>query len=145
MCITIVAHFYLPLALCCFISVLSIDPVGAQDQPTSLAGEEFHTEVFGARVEVPPRNRKAVTAASFGVQYLHDGPSFYQVLPFGAFYVWRHSGDYTERFRGSFAVAVNDLAYNVGVRSLPGWELRFTLNNMIIPLGRSEYVEGQIS
>ncbi|HEX5544312.1 MAG TPA: hypothetical protein VFX10_02380 [Nitrospira sp.] len=75
-----------------------------------------------------------MTAASFGVQYLPNGPSFYQVLPFGAFYVWRHSGDYRERFRGSFALAVNDPAYNVGLPSWPGWELRFTLNNMIILL-----------
>jgi hypothetical protein len=141
---TSVGHSYVSLTLCCFISILSIDPVAAQDQPTPLAGQEFHTEVLGEEVDVAPRDRKTVTAASFGVQYLHDGPSFYQVLPFGAFYVWRHSGDYTERFRGSFAVAVNDLAYNVGIRSLPGWELRFTLNNMIIPLGRAEYVEGQI-
>src|SRR5689334_22186316 len=139
-----VCHSFLPLALCCFISALSIVPVEAQDKPTPLAGEEFRTEVLGEQVDVPPRDRKTVNAASFGVQYLHDGPSFYQVLPFGAFYVWRHSADYNERFRGSFAVAVNDLAYNVGIRSLPGWEFRFTLNNMIIPLGRAEYVEGQI-
>jgi hypothetical protein len=33
---------------------------------------------------------------------------------------------------------------NVGSRSSTGWEFRFTLNTMIIPLGRSEYVEGQI-
>lgn len=137
-------RLYVPLALCWFISILSIDPVRAQDQPTPLAGQEFHTEVLGEEVDVASRDRKTVTAASFGVQYLHDGPSFYQVLPFGAFYVWRHSGDYSERFRGTFAVAVNDLAYNVGIHSLPGWELRFTFNNMIIPLGRSEYVEGQI-
>jgi hypothetical protein len=139
-----VCHSFLPLALSCIISVLSIVQVEAQDKPTPLAGEEFRTEVLGEQVEVLPRDRKTVTAASFGVQYLHDGPSFYQVLPFGAFYVWRHSGDNNERFRGSFAMAVNDLAYNVGIRSLPGWELRFTLNNMIIPLGRAEYVEGQI-
>jgi len=131
------------LAFYCLV-FLSVDSVRAQEQPTPLAGEKFRTEVLGERVEVPPRDRKTVTAASFGVQYLPDGPSFYQVLPFGAFYVWRHSEDYTKRFRGSFALAVNDLAYNVGVRSLPGLELRFTFNNMIIPLGRSEYVEGQI-
>jgi len=134
----------LPLALCCFVSLLVIDSVRADDQPTPLAGEEFHTEVLGKEVDVAPRDRKTVTAASFGVQYLPNGPSFYQVLPFGAFYVWRHSGDYKERFRGSFALAVNDVAYNVGLPSWPGWELRFTLNNMIIPLGRAEYVEGQI-
>ncbi|ALA57919.1 hypothetical protein [Nitrospira moscoviensis] len=114
------------------------------EEPTPLAGEEFHTEVLGEPVTVPPRDRKTVTAASAGIAYLPDGPSFYQVLPFGAFYVWRHSDDYKERFRGSFSVAVNDVAYNVGSHSSNGWELRFTFNNMIIPLGRAEYVEGQI-
>jgi hypothetical protein len=39
---------------------------------------------------------------------------------------------------------VNDLTYNAGSHSSSGWELRMTLNTMIIPLGRSEYVEGQI-
>jgi hypothetical protein len=114
------------------------------EEPTPLAGEEFHTEVLGEPVKVPPRDRKTVTAASAGIAYLPNGPSFYQVLPFGAFYVWRHSDDYKERFRGSFSVAVNDVAYNVGSHASNGWELRFTFNNMIIPLGRAEYVEGQI-
>ncbi len=114
------------------------------EEPTPLAGEEFHTEVLGESVSVPPRDRKKVTAASFGIEVLPNGPSFYQVLPFGAFYLWRHSEDYKERLRGTFSVAVNDVAYNVGSHFSNGWELRFTLNNMIIPLGRSEYVEGQI-
>ncbi|HEY5931281.1 MAG TPA: hypothetical protein VIT63_00100 [Nitrospira sp.] len=139
-----VRHSYLPLALCCFILVLSIDPVRADEQPTPLAGERFQTKIFGESIEVAPRDRRSVTAASFGVQYLHDGPSFYQVLPFGAFYLWRQSDDYTKRFRGTFALAVNDVAWNVGSPSSNGWELRFTFNNMIIPLGRAEYVEGQI-
>jgi hypothetical protein len=116
----------------------------APEEPAPLAGEEFHTEVLGEPVTVPPRDRNRVTAASFGIEFLPNGPKFYQVLPFGAFYVWRQSDDYKERFRGTFSVAVNDLAYNVGSHLSNGWELRFTLNNMIIPLGRSEYVEGQI-
>lgn len=127
--------------------VLALCPsmaAGADEEPTPLAGEEFHTEVLGEPVSVPPRDRKTVTAASFGVQYLPDGPTSYQVLPFGAFYLWRHSNDYKERVRGTFSVAVNDVAYNVGSHSSNGWEMRFTFNNMIIPLGRSEYVEGQI-
>ena len=126
--------------------VLLIEPteIGAAEERTPLAGQEFHAEVLGEPVTVPPRDRKTVTAASVGVQYLPDGPSFYQVLPFGAFYVWRHSDDYKERFRGTFSIAVNDVAYNVGSHASNGWELRFTFNNMIIPLGRSEYVEGQI-
>ncbi len=73
-----------------------------EEQPTPLAGEEFHTKVLGEPVKVPLRDRKNVTAASFGVQYLHDGPTFYQVLPFGALYVWRNSDDLKQRFRGTF-------------------------------------------
>ncbi|HJT21296.1 MAG TPA: hypothetical protein VJ746_12545 [Nitrospira sp.] len=118
--------------------------VWAEEKETPLAGEEFHTEVMGEPVTVPPRDRRTVTAASFGVQYLPDGPSFYQVLPFGAFYVWRHSDDLSKRFRGTFSGLVNDVAMNAGTRATSGWEVRLTFNNMIIPVGRSEYVEGQI-
>ena len=117
---------------------------GEDEKPTPLAGEEYHTEVLGEPVNVAARDRKSVTAASFGIQYLPDGPSFYQVLPFGALYVWRNSDDMKQRFRGTFSGPVNDLTMNVGSHSSSGWELRFTLNTMIIPLGRSEYVEGQI-
>ncbi|HTK87566.1 MAG TPA: hypothetical protein VL329_07530 [Nitrospiraceae bacterium] len=35
------------------------------------------------------------------------------------------------------------MKYNVGSRSMKGWELVLTFNNTIIPLGRSEYVQGQ--
>ncbi len=130
--------------MCFALALCPIEGRAAEEERTPLAGEEFHTEVLGEPVTVPPRDRKTVTAASFGIQYLPDGPSGYQILPFGAFYLWRHSADYKERFRGTFSIAVNDLAYNVGSHSSNGWELRFTFNNMIIPLGRSEYVEGQI-
>ncbi|HEY6083760.1 MAG TPA: hypothetical protein VIU63_00095 [Nitrospira sp.] len=116
----------------------------SEEEPTPLAGEEFHTEVMGEPVKVPARDRKNVTAASFGVEYLPNGPSFYQVLPFGALYVWRNSDDEKKRFRGTFSLLVNDLSMNAGSYSTSGWELRVTLNNMIIPIGRAEYVEGQI-
>ncbi len=133
------------LALMTGVACISTDIFAAEDeQPTPLAGEAFDTEVMGEPVQVAPRDRKSVTAASFGVQYLPDGPSFYQVLPFGALYVWRNSDDLKQRFRGSFSGPVNDLTMNVGSRSSSGWELRFTLNTMIIPICRSEYIEGQI-
>jgi hypothetical protein len=115
-----------------------------EDEITPLAGESFQTKIFGEPVTVHARNRKNVTAASFGMQYLHDGPSFYQMLPFGALYIWRNSDDEKQRFRGTFSGAVNDVTMNVGSHSSSGWELRLTFNNMIIPFGRSEYVEGQI-
>jgi len=132
------------IALCVVWGTSLIPAAYGEDQATPLAGESFQTEVLGEPVTVRARDRKAVTAASFGVQYLHDGPSFYQMLPFGALYVWRNSDDEKQRFRGTFSGAVNDLAMNVGSLSSSGWELRLTFNNMIIPLGRSEYVEGQI-
>jgi hypothetical protein len=137
------ARFALLAGLC--VLLLSSPAHGEEEEPpTPLAGEQFDTEVMGEPVTVAPRDRKNVTAASFGVQYLPDGPSFYQVLPFGALYVWRNSDDLKKRFRGTFSGPVNDLTYNAGSHSSSGWELRMTLNTMIIPLGRSEYVEGQI-
>jgi hypothetical protein len=131
-------------ALCVVWGTSLIPAAYGMDPATPLAGEAFQTEVFGEPVTVHARDRKSVTSANFGVQYLHDGPSFYQILPFGALYVWRNSDDEKQRFRGIFSGAVNDLALNVGSHSSRGWELRLTFNNMIIPLGRSEYVEGQI-
>ena len=108
------------LTCLCVLAVTS--PVFAEEEeaPTPLAGEEFDTEVLGEPVKVPARDRKSVTAASFGVQYLPDGPTFYQVLPFGALYVWRNSDDLRQRFRGTFSGPVNDLTYNAGSRSSSG-------------------------
>ncbi|HEY7532207.1 MAG TPA: hypothetical protein VH681_05415 [Nitrospiraceae bacterium] len=123
------------------IGALAASNAYGQDDQTPLAGEEFHTEVLGEPVKVPARDRKNVTAASLGVQYLPNGPSGYQVLPFGAYYMWRNSDDEKRRFRGAFSGPVNDLSMNVGSHSSNGWELRLTLNTMIIPIGRSEYVE----
>jgi hypothetical protein len=138
-------HLLLSTAYVAACLLFSTSPGWAEEEkPTPLAGEAFDTEVLGEPVQVAPRDRKSVTAASFGIQYLPDGPSFYQVLPFGALYVWRNSDDMRQRFRGTFSGPVNDLTMNVGSRSSTGWEFRFTLNTMIIPLGRSEYVEGQI-
>lgn len=116
----------------------------ADEEPTPLAGEAFHTEVLGEPVKVPPRDRKKVTAASFGISVLPEGPKFYQVLPFGALYLWRNSDDMKQRLRATLSGPVNDVNMNVGSHSSSGWELRFTFHNMIIPLGRSEYVEAQI-
>ena len=82
---------FLTAALMCVL----ISPTYAEEEetPTPLAGEEFDTEVMGEPVKVAARDRKNVTAASFGVEYLPNGPTYYQVLPFGALYVWRNSDD----------------------------------------------------
>jgi len=83
--------------------------LAADEEATPLAGEAFHTEVLGEPVTVPPRDRKKVIAASFGVAVLPEGPQFYQVLPFGALYLWRNSDDMRQRFRTTLSGPVNDV------------------------------------
>ena len=112
------------------------------EEPTPLAGREFRTKLFGEEIHVAPRDRRSVTAASFGLQWIPDGPSQLELLPFGALYVWRNWDDDNRRFRGTISGVVNDLSYSIGLRAHPNWTLLFTLNNFIAPLGRSENVRG---
>ncbi|WHZ13685.1 MAG: hypothetical protein OJF52_000519 [Nitrospira sp.] len=119
------------------------DGVAQAEEPTPLAGKPHHTTLFGEEIYVPPRDRRNVTAASFGIQAIPNGPSQMEVLPFGALYVWRNWDDDNRRFRGTFSGVVNDIDYTIGLREYPNWSLIFTWDNFILPLGRSEYVEGQ--
>ena len=112
------------------------------DQPTPEAGQEFRTSLFGEEVYVPPRDRRSVTAVNFGIQWIPNGLPDLELLPFGALYVWRNWEKDNRTFRGTFSGIVNDLDYTIGLRTLPNWSLIFTLDNFILPLGRSESVEG---
>ena len=131
LCLDLAASIWLPSEAC------------AEETRTPLAGEEFHTELFGEPVHVPARDRRSVTAANVGVQWIPNGPPFYEVLPFGALYVWRNMDDQNRRFRGAFSGPVNDLNYNIGSKWFKGMEFVLTLDTVIIPIGRSEFVEGQ--
>ena len=117
--------------------------VAQGEEPTPIAGEEFRTTLFGEEIYVPPRDRRSVTAASFGIQAIPNGPSQMEMLPFGALYVWRNWDDDNRRLRGTFSGVVNDVDYTIGLREYPNWSLIFTWDNFILPMGRSEYVQGQ--
>ncbi len=133
-----------PLAiLLFFVIVLSALCSLADDDRTPKAGKAFRTTLFGEEIYVPPRDRRSVTAANFGINWIPNGPSQEEVLPFGALYVWRNWDEDNRRLRGTFSGFVNDVDYMIGLRSLPNWSLLFTLDNFIAPIGRSEYVEGQ--
>ena len=54
-------------------------------------------------IYVPPRDRRSVTAISFGIQALPNGPSQMEALPFGALYLWRNWDDDNRRLRGTFS------------------------------------------
>ena len=113
------------------------------EEPTPIAGEPFRTRLFGEDIYVPSRDRRSVTAASFGIQAIPNGPSQMEVLPFGALYVWRNWDNDNRRLRGTFSGVVNDVDYTIGLREYPNWSLLFTWDNFILPMGRSEYVQGQ--
>lgn len=113
------------------------------EQPTPLAGQDYRTKLFGEVIHVDHRDRRSVTAASFGLQWIPEGPPQLEILPFGALYVWRNWDDNNRRFRGTFSGAVNDLDYSIGLRSFPNWTVIFSLDNFIAPIGRSEHVEGR--
>jgi hypothetical protein len=115
----------------------------AEGDKTPEAGKEFHTTLFGEEIYVPPRDRRSVTAVNFGTNWIPNGPSQAEVLPFGALYVWRNWDTDNRRLRGTFSGVVNNIEYTIGLRALPNWSLIFTLDNFIAPIGRSEYVEGQ--
>jgi hypothetical protein len=140
------------------------ESVQADDYRTPRAGEEYHSELWGMSATAPKRDRRRVTALSLGLNYIPDGPSSPVVFPFGgallfpnehsegqdvfqplgAFYVWRHAEDNKQRFRGVISGLYNDLRYNFAPEFMhDGPEFVFTFENLTIPVGRPEYVEGQ--
>lgn len=110
---------------------------------TPLAGQPYHTEILGREIHIPSRDRRQVTALNFGVTWIPDGPSRLEILPLGALFVWRNWEEDNRRFRGTFSGAVNDILYQHGLTSNGPWFAAMTFENVIIPFGRSEYVEGQ--
>lgn len=124
---------------------IGLSPLSGSDETekTPEAGKEFNTTLFGEKIYVLPRDRRSVTAANFGLHWIPNGPSEREILPFGALYVWRNWDKDNRRFRGVFSGVVNDIDYTIGLRTLPNWSLIFTLDNYIVPIGQSEYVEGQ--
>jgi len=111
------------------------------EERPALAGQQYRTTLFGETVEVPPRDRHHVVAANLGLQWIPNGPSFYETLPFGALFIWHNWEEEQKRLRATISLAFNDIQYVKG--SKEGWESILTFTNIVIPLGRSEYVEGQ--
>lgn len=114
----------------------------AAEYRTPRAGESYTTQLFGQTVTAPARNRRSVTALNLGVQWLAGAPSDYEVLPYGAFFLWRNEDDGRQRLRAVLAGLYNEVRYNVTPEWLGQTELVMTLENMTIPFARQEFVEG---
>ncbi|MGH8508296.1 MAG: hypothetical protein ACREVH_06210, partial [Gammaproteobacteria bacterium] len=117
---------------------LLLQAVQAEPYRTPRAGEAYQTEIWTKPVTAPARDRRHVTALDLGLQYVPDGPSSPDILPFGgalvvrdtdeqgedvlqpfgAIYVWRNPEEGQQRFRGIFSGLYNDVRYNVSPRFL---------------------------
>ena len=81
----------------------------ADDEVTPLAGQEYRTKLLGQNIEVPPRDSRHVVAANFGLMWIPNGPSFYEILPFGSLYIWHNWEEEQKRLRATISVAFNDV------------------------------------
>lgn len=146
-----------------FPAALLLESAQADDYRTPRAGEAYQTELWGMPVTAPERDRRRVTALTLGLNYIPDGPSSPVIVPFGgallfrheqtggedifqpigALYVWRNPEDGKQRFRGVISGLYNDIRYNLAPEFMSGPEFVFTFENLTIPFGRPEYVEGQ--
>jgi hypothetical protein len=129
------------VAICLILS--AIQTAEGKDSDTPLAGQPYHTELWGMDIHIPPRDRRHVTAINAGGQWIPDGPSQLELVPFGALFMWRNWENDNQRFRGTFSGVVNNLYYQRGLTSMSPWFAVLTFENVILPFGRAEYVEGQ--
>ena len=121
----------------CLASSSLFSPLLSAEEPkTPLAGEEFHSDLFGQPVDVLARDRRHILAIAIGGQWIPKGPNELEVLPFGALFVWKNED--TRRFRGTFSGVYNDIRYNLGSKQWDGWEAVVTFTNFVVPAGRSE-------
>ena len=117
-----------------------LDP-DAKNYRTPLAGEGFHTTVFGEKVTVSPRERRYIQAWDLGLAAVLSEMENSRYLPFGSVYVWRRPH---EQFflRGVFVGVYNEL---VAAWSRPSWgPLEFVVDfeNFTIPASQSEFIDG---
>ena len=108
---------------------------------TPLAGDAYHTTLFGEEVNVAPRDRTNLTALNLGLYYVPDIKEEV-VTPFGTLYFWRNFDDGKTILRAVVSVVYNDVRYTVTPPALGGLEVVFTLHNFTVPVAQSEYVEG---
>jgi len=108
---------------------------------TPLAGDAYHTVLFGREVDVPARDRTNLTALNLGLYYVPDIKGEL-IQPFGAIYLWRNMDDGTSILRGVLVGIYDDIRYSVAPSALGGAKLVFTLHNFTVPVAQSEYVEG---
>lgn len=130
-------------------------PSGAEDDPmprlgepgedyeTPLAGRGFRTELFGHPVQVPPRDRRSITAWDLGFVFQPEleGAEFGTYLPFGALYFWRNP-DVDHLLRATVIGVFDDVFYAHSPEGFGPFEWIVTLQNFTPPVAQAEFVDG---
>jgi hypothetical protein len=112
-----------------------------EEYRTPRAGEGFHTTVFGEEVNVPPRDRRSVTAWNLGLSAAIPEVPESTVLPFGSFFLWRRPDEDTF-FRAVLVGLYDDVYLSKSAPSLRPFEGILTFKNITVPVDQAEYADG---
>jgi hypothetical protein len=115
-------------------------PKHDENYETPRAGTGFFTRVFGRRVVVWPQDRQSVTAWDLGAAYT-AGAKESEWTPIGAIFLWRRPNE-DVFLRGVISGFFNDIEYAYSPKGWGSFELVTTLNNLIFPAAKPEYVDG---
>ena len=122
---------------------LELPPLHKPGEPyrTPKAGEGFKTEVFGHPVEVPPQDKRSITAWDVGVSG-SPGLEQSEALPFGSLYLWRRP-DEDHYLRAIVAGLFNDISYAYSPEGFGPFEGVFSFENFTVPFDQSEFIDGE--
>ena len=94
-------------------------------------------------MEVPPRNRRDVSAFDVGIAGTIPGADENEALPFASVYLWRHPDENT-LFRAVLVAVYNEIIYTHSPDSWGPFELVATFNNYTVPVENGELIDGKI-
>ncbi|MBI4587094.1 MAG: hypothetical protein HY717_24040 [Planctomycetes bacterium] len=118
-----------------------LQPPGAPYR-TPLSGAGFKTTVFGREIEVPPRDRRSVSAWDLGLTAAAPGLKESEALPFGSLFLWRHPDDRL-LFRAVIVGFYDEIFFAKSAPSTGPFEGVLTLENFTIPSANAEYIDGR--
>ncbi len=93
-------------------------------------------------VAISARDRSTVAALNLGTSIVFPNVGGDTFVPFGAFFYKTQSADSSQRFQAILAGVANFVDYADGSWNDSGWEAVFHAENVTIPVGQTETIEG---
>ena len=130
--------------MCCGLSFAQIHETKQEEvYKTPMAGESFHTVLFGRDIEVPSRDRSEVAAINLGVSLFAPSIADQYAIPFFSFYYLKHWEENHRRLRMVLSGVVNYIDFADGTWNSHGVELLLHWENFTIPFPSAEIVNGR--